>query len=76
MVLGPALAVEVQRKNWNAAVQYVEAILHPSQQKLPEEIQSVLEQAIVAWKAGDIEAIETALVTGIEMMRQKKLGFV
>jgi hypothetical protein len=76
MVLGPALALEVQRKNWDAAVKYVEDLLHPSQQKLPDDIQSMLEQAIVEWKVGDIQATETALVTGMEMMNQKKLGYV
>lgn len=76
MVLGPALAVEVKRKNWDAAVEYVEALLHPGQQKMPDDIQSMLEQAIVEWKEGDIEATETALFTEIEMMRQKKFGYV
>jgi tetratricopeptide (TPR) repeat protein len=76
MVLGPALALEVQRKNWEAAIKYVEALLHPSQQKLPDNIQSMLEQAVAEWKVENIEATVTALVTGIEMMRQRKLGYV
>jgi tetratricopeptide (TPR) repeat protein len=76
MVIGPALAIEVQRKNWEAAVKHVEALLHPSQQKLADEIQSILEQAIVEWKVGNIEATQAALVKGIELMKQKKLGYM
>jgi tetratricopeptide (TPR) repeat protein len=76
MVLGPALALEVRQKNWGTAVEYVTRMLHPSQQKMPDEIQSMLEQAVAGWEAGDAEATEAALVTGIELMKQKQLGYV
>jgi hypothetical protein len=36
----------------------------------------MLEQAVAGWEAGDAEATEAALVTGIELMKQKQLGYV
>jgi tetratricopeptide (TPR) repeat protein len=76
MALGPALAMEVRRENWEPAIEHVKALLHPSQQKMPDEIQSVLEQAVACWEAGDAESAKERLVTGIELMKQKQLGYV
>jgi tetratricopeptide (TPR) repeat protein len=76
MALGPALAMEVRDKNWEPAMRHVKMLLHASQQRMPEEVQSTLEQAVSCWEAGDAESTETSLVSALEMMRQKELGYV
>jgi tetratricopeptide (TPR) repeat protein len=76
MVLGPALVLEVRQKNWEQAVGHVKGMLHPSQQKMPDEIQVALEQAVACWETGNLEATETLLVRSFELMRQNQLGYV
>ena len=46
----------MQRKSWDAVVKYVETRTHPGQQEMPDEIQSMPEQAIVRRKVEEIEA--------------------
>jgi class 3 adenylate cyclase/tetratricopeptide (TPR) repeat protein len=76
MVLGPALALEIEAKNWSDAIQHVKMLLQPSQQKMPDELQSTLEQAIAYWEAGDQESTEAMFGKSIEMMKKKQLGYV
>ena len=76
MVLGPALAVEIRAKNWDTATEYVKTLLQPAQQRLPDEIQSTLEQAVACWEAGDQESTGAMLVKSIELMKEKQLGYV
>lgn len=76
MLLGPALAMEVQNKNWEVAINHVKALLHPSQQKMPGKIRSMLEQVVAKWDAGDADVTGLLLVQSIELMKQMKLGYV
>jgi hypothetical protein len=76
LVLGPALALEVQNKNWDVSIGYVKSLLHPSQQKMPDELQSMLEGAVAKWEAGEADATEALLVQSIELMKQMRLGYV
>lgn len=76
LVLGPALAMEVQDGNWSVAIEYVKAILHPSQQKMPDEIYTLLEEAVKQWEAGQSDAAGELIVRCVELMKEKKLGYV
>jgi tetratricopeptide (TPR) repeat protein len=76
MVSGPALALEVRNKNWETAITHVKALLHPSQQKMPDELQSMLEEAVAKWEAGDASATEALLEQSLAFMREKKMGYV
>jgi tetratricopeptide (TPR) repeat protein len=76
MALGPALAIEVRNQNWELAFQYVKALLQPNQQKMPDEVQSMLEQAVACWEAGDLESASALLIEGLELTKQKQMGYV
>lgn len=76
MALGPALAMDVKNKNWDSAINHVKSLLHPSQQKIPDELQSMLEEAVAKSEAGDAEATEKLLEQGLVSMREKKMGYV
>jgi tetratricopeptide (TPR) repeat protein len=76
MVLGPALAMEAQKKNWDTAMNHVKALLHPSQQKMPDELQSMLEDAVAKWEVGDADAAEKLLEQSLAFIRERKMGYV
>jgi len=76
MVSGPALAMHVKNKNFETALIHVKSLLHPSQQKMPDELQSMLEEAIAKWEAGDADATEKLLEQSLAFMREKKMGYV
>lgn len=76
MVLGPALVVDVRKKNWGVAIEHVKTLLHPSQQKLPDDLQSMFETAVAKWDAGDASATEALLEQSLAFMREKKMGYV
>lgn len=76
LVLGPALAIEADNKNWGVAIGYVKKLLHPSQQKMPDELQSMLEDAVANWEAGDASATESLLEQSLAFMREEKMGYV
>lgn len=75
-VRGPALALEVKNKNWELAVNHIKVLLQPNQQRLPDEVQSTLEQSVSCWEAGDAVATEAMLMKGIELMKQMRMGYV
>jgi tetratricopeptide (TPR) repeat protein len=76
MSLAPALALEVKHKNWMTAIEHVKALLHPSQQKMPDELQSMLEDAAAKWEVGDADAAEKLLEQSLAFMRERKMGYV
>jgi hypothetical protein len=76
MALGPAIGMEVKHKDWEAAIKHAKLILHPSQQKMPDELQSMLEDAVAKWEAGDASATEALLEQSLAFMREKKMGYV
>jgi class 3 adenylate cyclase/tetratricopeptide (TPR) repeat protein len=76
MASGPMLALQVQNKNWETAVTHVKALLHPSQQKMPDELQSMLEEMVAKWDIGDVESSGSLLVQSVALMQQMELGYV
>lgn len=76
MTLGPALSIDVRNKNWDAAIQNTKVLLHPSQQRMPVEVQDTMEQAVECWEAGDVESTRTLLLKGLDLMKKNKLGYV
>jgi class 3 adenylate cyclase/tetratricopeptide (TPR) repeat protein len=76
MANAPALAVEVRNNNWNLAVELARDILDPSQPDMPEEVRSILEQAVEHWGDGNLELAGSLLKDSIELMKQKNMGFV
>ncbi len=76
MALGPALAVEVKQENWETAIEHVKMLLHPSQQKMPDELQSLLQEAVAIWDTGDTHAAGELLVQSVALMEERKMGYV
>ncbi len=76
VVSGPAMAMELKRENFASAVIHVNSLLHPSQQKMPDELQSMLEEAVIKWEAGDAKAAESLLEKSLRFMRETQMGYV
>jgi class 3 adenylate cyclase/tetratricopeptide (TPR) repeat protein len=75
-VVGPALAIAVRDENWNAAVDHARTLLHRSQQKMPDEVESLLARAVQSWDAGDATATGPLLAESVTLMHSKRLGYV
>jgi len=56
------------------AVEYARGLLEPSQQALPDTLQTVLEEAIKTWERGEPEAARTHLDRAIELAQE--LGYL
>jgi class 3 adenylate cyclase/tetratricopeptide (TPR) repeat protein len=76
MAVGPLLAIAAKHRAWSAAIEHAQTLLHPSHQKMPDDVQATLEQAVKAWESGAIEEAGSLLVHGVEMLRQKSIGYV
>ncbi len=76
MAVGPLLALATKHRDWSAAVGYAQALLHPTQQKLPDDIQDVLDQAVSAWNESAAERAGALLVDAVRMMREQAIGYV
>jgi hypothetical protein len=70
------VAIEAHNQNWELAVNHAKALLHPSQQKMPDDVQSMLEQSVHCWEAGDVNSTSERLTSAIELMKQKQLGYI
>jgi hypothetical protein len=68
--------MEVKKNNWATAINHVKSLLHPSQQKLPDELQSMLEEAVAKWETGDASATDALLEQSLAFMRERKMGYV
>lgn len=76
LVVGPALAVAVAEQAWEKAAQHAAHLLHPSQQRLPSEVQSALEEALGRAGGGDAESTRGAFDAALAAIRQRRLGYV
>jgi hypothetical protein len=76
MAVGPLLAIAAKHRAWSSAIEHAQTLLHPSHQKMPDDVQATLEQAVKAWDSGAIEEAGSLLVHGVEMLRQKSIGYV
>ena len=76
MISGPAMAVEIGGGNWDAAVKHAQEMIDPSYCDMPSDVRSRLEQAIKSWEEGKVEVTGSLFLDCIELMQQKKMGFV
>jgi tetratricopeptide (TPR) repeat protein len=70
VALWPVLGTAVTQDNLEKAVNQAEAMLHPIQQKLPERITAVLQQAITAWETNQPQSAQTHLRQAIQLAQE------
>jgi class 3 adenylate cyclase/tetratricopeptide (TPR) repeat protein len=75
-ILGPALAMAADEGDLEHAVEYIEMLLEPHQQKMPDEVQAVLEQVMERWQADCAAEAGVLLAKGVALMDQLQLGYV
>ena len=76
MAAGPLLALSTKRRDWRAAIGYAQALLHPSQRRLPDEVHRALQDAIDTWNDSADEHAAMLLVRGVDMLRERAAGYV
>ncbi len=62
ITLWPLMAVEIQMKETEEAIEHAKVLLGPTQQPLPDAVKAALEAAIEAWDAKDIDTVYLRLV--------------
>ena len=67
----PLLAVAVARQRWPEAVQHAHALMDPSQQPQPAEMQRTLQQACSAWEAGQPDEAHSHLAGALCQAEEK-----
>jgi hypothetical protein len=70
VILWPLLAMAVAQNNLEKAVVHAQALLHPIQQKLPERVTAVLQQAIIASEANQPQSTRNHLQQAIELAHE------
>ena len=65
---------ELAQDRVSVAIDHVQVLLEPSQQQLPHELTSVLENAINTWGSGELEMTSTYLNHAIELAQE--LGYL
>lgn len=70
LALWPLLATAVHRHNIENALTYAQAMLHPVQQKLPEGVTAVLQQAITAGEANQLDSAQIYLQKSIHLAQE------
>ena len=69
--LWPLLAVALVRRRWPEAVQHARALIDPSQQPQPAEVQRSLEQACSAWREGHHDTARAHLAGALHLAEEK-----
>jgi hypothetical protein len=72
--LFPLIAVALAHDRIPEAVEYARGLLEPTQQALPDTLQTVIEEAIGTWERGEPEAARTHLDRAIELAQE--LGYL
>jgi hypothetical protein len=66
----PLIGVALARDLTSEAVDYARALLEPSQQRLPDALSALLEEAIKSWEGGETETAHTYLNQAIELAQE------
>ncbi len=74
LALWPLLATAVTHNDWENAVAHAQAMLHPVQQKLPDALTAVLQQAIAVGEANQPQSAQTHLQKPIQLAQE--LGYL
>ena len=61
----PLLALAMQANQLPAAIQFAQAMLDPSQQKLPDELDDMLATAVSFWQVDNVDSAREALSTAV-----------
>jgi class 3 adenylate cyclase/tetratricopeptide (TPR) repeat protein len=76
MAVGPALSIETSTGKWQDAIDHARILIHPSQQKMPDETEAALVEAVRCWDGGNQEEAAKWLTQSVALMSQQKLGYV
>ncbi len=68
--LWPLISVALSKEEVSTAVDYANALLQPSQQRLPASLNEVLEEVIESWEKGESEKARTKLNRAIELAQE------
>jgi hypothetical protein len=68
--LWPMIGVSLAQDKVSDAVDYVCALLEPSQQRLPDALNVVLEEVIKTWKGGQLKTACTHLNQAMELAQE------
>jgi hypothetical protein len=67
--LFPLMGVALQEENVEDAVQWAQHLITPPQQRLPDDLTSLLEQAVAAGENGPVDAVGDLLRQAIQLAR-------
>jgi hypothetical protein len=68
--LWPLISVTHSQHQLSEAVDYARTLLEPTQQRLPDALTALLEEAIKYWEGGETEAAHTYLNQSIELAQE------
>ena len=68
--LWPLIGVALHKKEVVRAVEYASALLQPSQQRLPDSLNGVLEEVNKDWEMGESEKVHTDLKRSVELAQE------
>ena len=68
--LWPLISVALSKEEVSGAVEYAYALLQPSQQRLPDSLNEVLEEVMESWEKGESEKVRTKLNRAIELAQE------
>lgn len=74
LCLFPLLSVRLAAGELGEAVESARQLLAPSQQRLPDELETTLQAAIAAWGTGDGQAAAAMLSDGVELAGQLRFA--
>jgi tetratricopeptide (TPR) repeat protein len=72
LALWPLVAVALRKEETVPAVDYARALLDPGQQRLPDALSAVLEQAVDAWESGALQAARTLLHRSVALAQEMR----
>jgi hypothetical protein len=70
------VAWEVAGEEWATALPHTRALLDPSQHKLADEVELILQTAVTDWEDGRTAAAAAQIQNGITRLRELGTGYV
>ena len=68
--LWPLIGVELAQNNISEVIEYAEAMLAPTQQRLPTELLGVVEEAVKEWRRNQLEETRTRLDRAVTLAHE------
>jgi tetratricopeptide (TPR) repeat protein len=70
LALWPLGAVAVARGNDAEAISRLRKLIPPPEMRMPQQLEYLLQDAVTAWDAGEVDTVHTLLERSIELARQ------